>query len=368
MQAPWYVVSNIQDVPSPALVVYPERIRENIRRIRNVVGDVSRLRPHVKTHKMAEVVALQLAEGIRKFKCATIAEAEMLAAQGAPDVLLAYQPVGPNIGRMLRLCQKFPAVKFSALVDDENTARQIAATFAAAAKSLRLFVDLNTGMGRSGIEVGKSMPLFTLLTQLSGVSLGGMHVYDGHVRDIDPGERERHADAAMEPVFLLRQELGRQGVQVDCLIAGGTPQFPIHARRTDRECSPGTCILWDMGYATRYTDLDFLHAAVLVTRVISRPCDGRICLDLGYKAVSPDNATTRVVFPEIPDATTFVHNEEHLAIDSPQVSKYKVGDVLYGIPWHICPTCALHKEVVVVENGLASGTWRVVARDRMLSV
>src|SRR5258707_5463300 len=95
VERPWYEIENVDDVPSPALLIYRDRALENIRRmIRVVGGDVSRLRPHVKTHKLPELVTAQLDQGITRFKCATIAEAEMLAVAGAPDVLLAYQPVG----------------------------------------------------------------------------------------------------------------------------------------------------------------------------------------------------------------------------------------------------------------------------------
>src|SRR6476469_5848640 len=97
----WYTVTNVDQVPSPALLVYPDRVEENIRRMVAIAGGVARLRPHMKTNKLPEVVAMHLAQGITKFKCATIAEAEMIAAVGAPDVLLAYQPVGPNVERLI---------------------------------------------------------------------------------------------------------------------------------------------------------------------------------------------------------------------------------------------------------------------------
>src|SRR5262249_55187201 len=98
----WFTVANAAEVPSPSLLVYPDRVEENIQRMISLAG-VERLRPHMKTHKMPEMIRLQLARGITKFKCATIAEAEMTASCGAPHVLLAYQPVGPNVGRLIRL-------------------------------------------------------------------------------------------------------------------------------------------------------------------------------------------------------------------------------------------------------------------------
>jgi D-serine deaminase-like pyridoxal phosphate-dependent protein len=94
---PWWVVSDVAEVLSPSLLLYVDRVEENIRRMIGLAGDASRLRPHIKTHKLPEIVRLQLAHGITRFKCATLAEAEMAALAGAVDVLLAYQPVGPNI-------------------------------------------------------------------------------------------------------------------------------------------------------------------------------------------------------------------------------------------------------------------------------
>src|SRR4029077_4696005 len=81
---PWYAIADVAGVPSPALLVYPDRVRENIARMLAIAGGPARLRPHVKTHKLPQVVRMQLDAGITKFKAATIAEAEMTAAAGAP--------------------------------------------------------------------------------------------------------------------------------------------------------------------------------------------------------------------------------------------------------------------------------------------
>ena len=86
----WFHIANVSEVASPTLLLFPERVRENIRRMLRGGGGAARLRPHIKTHKLAELVRMQIEEGISKFKCATIAEAEMAAGAGAKDVLIAY--------------------------------------------------------------------------------------------------------------------------------------------------------------------------------------------------------------------------------------------------------------------------------------
>src|SRR4029450_411009 len=101
----WYTVENVADIPSPALLVYPDRVDQNIRRMIEIAGGAERLRPHMKTNKLREVVRMHLDRGITRFKCATIAEAEMAAAAGAPDVLLAYQPVRPKVRRLVQLAE-----------------------------------------------------------------------------------------------------------------------------------------------------------------------------------------------------------------------------------------------------------------------
>src|SRR3954462_14085759 len=125
MDSPWFKLANEAEIPSPALLVYVERAEENIRRMIAMAGGPERLRPHVKTHKMAALVERQLGMGIRKFKCATIAEAEMTARAGAPDVLLAIQLVGPNIERFVKLIQTFPNTNFSTIIDDAGIGLQL---------------------------------------------------------------------------------------------------------------------------------------------------------------------------------------------------------------------------------------------------
>src|SRR5438552_17605968 len=108
----WYEIKNIHSIDSPALIIYKDRVEENIRKATGM-KDAEHLHTHVKTNKIAEVCKMMLDAGITKFKCATISEAEMLAMINAPDVLLAYQPVGPKINRLLQLFKQYPSTHFS---------------------------------------------------------------------------------------------------------------------------------------------------------------------------------------------------------------------------------------------------------------
>src|SRR5258705_2444669 len=179
MSTPWYIVENIAEIDSPALLVFADRAKENIARMVRYAGGVARLRPHVKTHKMAEIIRLQMAAGIEKYKCATIAEAEMVAQCGAPDVLLAYALLGPKVQRYAALAAKYPGTRFSALVDDESAVAPAATAMKAASATIELLVDLDVGMGRTGIAPGpRAEALYRLLAKQAsspGIRPGGFH-------------------------------------------------------------------------------------------------------------------------------------------------------------------------------------------------
>src|SRR5438105_13558226 len=112
-----YAVEDTAAVYSPGLLFYKDLIRRNIAHAVEMAGSPERLRPHVKTHKTREIARMELEAGITKHKCATIAEAELLADVGAADVLLAYNLVGPNCERMARLIKAFPKCRVSVLAD-----------------------------------------------------------------------------------------------------------------------------------------------------------------------------------------------------------------------------------------------------------
>ena len=367
----WYEVNNADEVASPALLIYPHRVEQNIQQMMKIAGDVNRLRPHVKTHKLPQVVAMHQAHGIDKLKCATIAEAEMLAESGVKDILLAYQPVGPNQRRLIELAQRYRQSQFGCLVDNEKTLRELAAKLSTTDVQLNVWIDIDDGNRRSGIQPSPTAEnLAKLLTDTPGINFAGLHVYDGQFGGLTPEERVAGANEAFASVISMIEHLAADGVAVPNIVAGGTPTFPAHAQRGGVDLSPGTYSLWDVGYSTSCPDQPFLCAAVLLVRVISKPEPNRLCVDLGHKAVAAENSLDRRVrFLNAPEAKFMGQNEEHLVIELPEGHGFEVGDVLYGIPWHICPTVALHQEVNVVnEDHEFVEYWPIAARGRRLTV
>jgi D-serine deaminase-like pyridoxal phosphate-dependent protein len=364
----WYEVENIDTIDSPALLIYKERVHENIRSLKRM-KDVDHLRPHVKTNKIAEVCRMMLNEGITKFKCATIAEAEMLAMINAPDVLLAYQSVGPKVNRFLQLVKTYPSTRFSCLIDDFNAAKTISEIFSSNNLVLNVYIDLNVGMNRTGIEpTEKALKLFHDCDKLKGIIIIGLHVYDGHIRDTNVEVRKRKTDEAFETAIKLAKQIQTLEQRELQLIAGGSPTLPVHAARENVECSPGTFVFWDWGYKNSLPDEPFDYAAVVISRIISVVDENTLCTDLGHKSVAAENPLPRVYFLNAPGAEPVGQSEEHLVVKVADTSLYKIGDVLYGVPIHICPTVALYEKAIVIENKKAVDEWRVVARDRKISV
>jgi D-threonine aldolase len=364
-----FAITNTEAVDSPALLIHPDVVQQNIQAALALVGDPARLRPHVKTHKMPAVTKLLLAAGIRQFKCATIAEAEMLAQAEAPDVLLAYPVVGPKAARLYELIRRYPATRFSCLTDHPETARQLSDLFAD--QPLSVYIDLNVGMGRTGISPERTPALADALAQLPGLKLVGIHAYDGHIRATDLTERTQLADATYALAGGVRRQLeARLGTLLN-LVMGGSPPFTLHAGRVAEryQCSPGTFVFWDAGYATQFPDSPFRVAAVLLTRVISVIDSQTLTLDLGHKSVAAESPLARrVVFPDHPEAEPIGQSEEHLVVRVPDATRHVPGEVWYGIPVHICPTVALYDRVRVVEQQRVTGHWAVTARDRQLSI
>ena len=368
MTTAWYHINNLDQIDTPALAIFPDRIQHNIDTMIAMTGDVNKLWPHVKTHKMKEVIDMQISNGFQRFKCATIAEAEMLAIAGANEILLAYQPVGPKMQRILQLVKSFPNSKFSALVDNKKVATQLSNLFETADEYLGVFLDIDNGQHRTGINPTDAFELYQHCIQTKALITKGLHVYDGHHRGPDLEIRMNAINEDFKKVETLVEKIETLTNHSPIVIVGGSPAFPAHAKRPGVLCSPGTVLLWDWGYGTAYKEMDFQFAGIVITRIISKPAHNRLCVDLGHKAVAADKPLPRVHFLNLPEGRAISHSEEHLVLEVEDNSKYEIGMVLYGVPVHICPTCALHEKALVIRNHKVDDTWSVMSRVRMLSI
>ncbi|RAJ04314.1 D-serine deaminase-like pyridoxal phosphate-dependent protein [Chitinophaga skermanii] len=363
----WYEFQVPADIDSPALLIYKDRVAQNIDTMISIAGDPAKLMPHVKTHKLKEIVQMQLDKGITRFKCATIAEAEMVADAGAAFVLLAYQVIGPKLNRWLSLVQAYPKVQFASVVDNEPAAQALNNTFAATGLTAQVYIDIDNGMHRTGINPTDAFTLYEQIAQLKHLRLLGLHVYDGHIREVDFDKRTAITNEAYAPVASLVQQIINAHYPTPGIVVGGTPTFTVHAKRPGVICSPGTCLLWDEGYGSSLPEQPFLKAAVLFTRVISQPIAGRVTTDLGHKAVAAENTIDkRVAFLNLADYKVISQSEEHLVVET--ATPLPIGALLFAVPFHVCPSVALYNEAHIIEHGQYTGTWRITARQRKINI
>nr|WP_299387080.1 D-TA family PLP-dependent enzyme [Allomuricauda sp.] len=365
---PWFRIENIDIVDSPSIVLYKQQLQFNIGHMVSLVdGQTERLMPHVKTNKMPEVMKLLLGANISNFKASTVSEAEIAAGVGAKSVLVAHQLVGPKVTRFLDLNIHFPETKFSTILDSIETAKVLNEASTKKGINAHVYIDVNNGMNRSGIEVGQQLlELAAFISTCASLSFMGLHVYDGHLRDSNFGERNQKIESGLEDVTKIFEELKQDHPSLQ-MICGGTPSFTSHLLDQGRITSPGTCVLWDWGYSEKLQEQDFKFAALVVTRIISKPTKGIITVDMGHKSIAPENPIDkRVKFLNLDHYELLSQSEEHGLIKVQNWDELQIGDVLYGIPYHICPTINLHDEVSVIDGGQKVDTWEITARRRKL--
>ena len=360
-----YTIKNVDEIPSPALVVYRDIVERNIRTIGGLLDGYDRLRPHIKTHKMKQVTRMEMAAGITKFKCATPKEAALLAANGAEDVMIAYPPVGPQIKRVVDLARIYPAVTLRVIADDEPSIRKLAAECVEADVTIGVAIDLNTGMNRTGAPPSEpSVALAKLIDSLDGVTFDGLHSYDGHIGG-NGESRQTRAREAVQLAVDTRRQIEEAGIEVSLVVSSGSRGFDA-TNQVDgvTEVSPGTWIFWDSGYGESLP-FPFDWAALVVSRVISTPADDLITLDAGNKGINPDVPVPYFRALNLDGELEFlVRNEEHQLIRlEPSVKRPNVGDVIYLVPKHVCSTVNLYDEAYVIDGeGNWAETWSIDAR------
>ena len=199
------------------------------------------------------------------------------------------------------------------------------------------------------------------------LNLAGLHAYDGHIHDSDIYQRSVKCENSELFIAEIISQLSDQNIKINTVVAGGTPTLFHHKEFDNRELGAGTPVLWDHGYGSAYPELNFEMAAVVASRIISKPSDKLICLDLGYKAIASEMSWPRAYFPQFPEAQFVSHSEEHLVLEVAD-HNHQVGDVVYAFPTHICPTVALHDEFQVVENHEIIDKWLIEARKRKITI
>ncbi len=361
-----YLVTTIDEIDSPSLLVFPELIKENIQNCLGINKDDTpiNLRPHIKTVKSVEVLKMAMDEGICKFKCSTISEAELLGVSKAKDALLCSQLSETKLQRFIKIITDYPETRFAVLIDNLESYKLLKKQKI----SIEFFMDINVGLNRTGCKPSFGISLLKSIPEAGYKNFRGFHAYDGHIHVADRSVRKKQAEEVYNTMRTLKLEtdvLVKKQVE---LIMGGSPSFEFYADKAEVQCSPGTFYLWDAGYKKAYPELPFKEAALILTRVISIIDEHTICFDLGYKAVASESPLPqRIQFLDNSHFVLKAQFEEHLVVEVPNSDEYRVGQSFLAIPNHICPTVNLYEELVPIVNGNIQKSWKVVARDRKIT-
>jgi D-serine deaminase-like pyridoxal phosphate-dependent protein len=322
----------------------------------------------MKSHKMAPMIKMQMEKGIKRFKCATIAEAELCAIQGAAHVIVAYPLVGPAIRRFADLRNFYSKTVFWAAGDNLNQLELLGKTAGKENEnSINTLLDVNLGMNRTGISLDILKEFYLKAKRIPGLRIKGFHCYDGHLGINDFNKRKMAVLSAIEKFNFIKQELVAQGHEDFVIVMGGTPTFPCHTEAEGVYLSPGTLFINDYGYASKFSDLDFTPAAAILSRVISHPGRNLFTLDTGCKAIATDQIE-RGIIVDFPQAKSVSQSAEHWVWQIEEENLPPIGTIVYILPAHICPTSALYPGVHVVKDGKPSDFWEVAARNRKINI
>lgn len=356
---PWnerYRLANLDDVLTPALLLYPDAIAANIERTVHLLdGDPARWRVHVKTAKLAYTFRMYLDHGLRFFKCATTLELLMACREGAHDVLLAYPVMGANAQRAREIAAQFPRTKISVLIENEA---QLAPW---RGSNIGIFVDLNSGMNRTGIEPAHADRILQIAraVKAAGLEYRGLHFYDGHLGSAAEPERTTIAHAGYDALLKIIAQLEQNALPVAEVITSGTPAFPCSLSYAGfrngkfvHRASPGTVVYNDAVSLAQLPELRYQPAALVLARVVSNPRRGIITCDAGHKSVSADAGVPTCVVVGHPELTPLAPSEEHLPIAVREgAAAPQVGDTLFLLPRHVCPTVNNFDHALLIHDG-----------------
>ena len=365
-----YELPDASRLHTPALLVYQDVADANVQSVLRLLGNnPGRWRAHIKTAKIGAIIERLVRAGVDHLKCATTLELRVACEAGARDVLVAYPSVGARATRVRALAEAYPGVRVWALV--ESPAEVASWT----GGRVGLFVDVNPGMDRTGIpdtEIDRIAGTVRAVGD-AGLEFGGIHYYDGHIGSFPAGDRERAAHAGYDWLLAIVRAVEHSGARVPEIVTAGTPAFPwslsyagFSGSGVVHRVSPGTVLYNDLTSLGELPgDWGLAPAALVAATVVSEPAPGRVTCDAGHKTVSADAGVPTCLVLGHPALEPRKPSEEHLPIAVPDgAPRPKVGEVLYLVPRHVCPTVNNFDHAVLVRDRRLAELVPVSARGR----
>ena len=351
---------------TPSLCLDLDRFESNLLTMARVVAAHHKhWRPHSKCHKSPEIARQQVDAGAIGITCAKVSEAEVFAAAGVRDILIAHLPVGATrIDRISDLCKIADVI---VTCDHSSQAETLASACTQKGLSCRVLVDINIGMNRTGVSPGPdAIELARVIDSLPGLHLAGIMGYEGHAMPLmDADAKQRLIQESLWQLTTSREQFLQAGLCCDIVSAGGTGSLSYAAVCDGiTELQSGGGIFGDPFYTRMPGVSGYEPALTVLCTIVSRPTPDRAVLDAGRKAITAENHTPLV--KGYPDANVVMHSAEHIVLELGSESRnLKIGDQVELIVGYADFTTPLHNEFLCFRGDRLESIWPIAARGML---
>lgn len=356
----------IDELDTPALCLDLDVLEANMRKMAEICRSHGvAWRPHSKAHKSPEIAKREIAAGALGVTCAKLGEAEVMAAGGVRDILVANQIVGPH--KMRRLAELTRHADVVVAVDHREQVEPMSKAVSAAGGKLRVIVEVDIGLHRAGVAPGEpTLRLAEFIAEQPGLELAGIMGYEGHLLTLeDPQQKDQQIRQALAILAETKAAFERAGLPCPIVSAGGTGSFAITVDCPGvTELQAGGLIFMDAFYRTRCNVTQFDYAMKLVTTVVSRPTPERAIVDAGRKSQNVEVCAPMILGRE--DIKYVRLSAEHGQFElGPTAQGLRIGDRLQLIPGYSDLTSVLHDEFYVFSGGRLAAIWPLLGRGKI---
>ncbi len=346
-----------EPLPTPFVAVDRARMLANIEAMATRTRELGMtLRPHAKTHKSAAIARRQVQAGAVGLTVATVGEAEAFARYGFDDLFIAF-PLWVDADRAHRLGHLLEAATVRVGVDSTEAIDHVKSL---AGERLSVLVEIDSGHRRSGVEPADAGRI-AAAAAAAGLRVDGVFTFPGHAYAAGAPGRAAYQEAAA--LATAAESVRAHGLSCAVVSGGSTPSAPAMTASVLTEARPGVYVFGDaQQVALGSTTLD--QVALHVHTTVVSQAGGRVILDAGSKVLGPerpDYVDGHGILPEHPDARIVRLSEHHAVLDWPGPLP-GVGTQLRVVPNHVCLTVNMVDTLIVVDDGVPTDNWPVIAR------
>ena len=360
---------HISEVDTPAVLIDLDILERNLRRAQDYCSSHEiQFRPHMKTHKLPPIGRMQVGMGAVGLTCAKLGEAEVMAAAGVEDLLIAYPIWGE--AKLKRLTDLAGQCRMTVVFDSPEVAEGISRAARDAGHEIGALIEIDTGMGRCGIAPGPELiALCRKVTDLPGLRFRGLMTYQGFVAG-PAAQREAEMREEGDRLRGVLDDLRAHGIKCEVISGGTSPSlFLAHFAKPINENRSGTYVFNDRNMVSSGAATWADCAMRIAVTVVSNAVPNQIILDGGSKTFSSDRCAAWEGFGRIvedPDLLFLKMNEEHGYVRrNSSTKKHPIGERLHVIPNHVCTAMNMHDEVWAHRSGEVVDCWRIEARGKI---